>query len=42
VVKIPLPDGAAALPIGEFALLVRYLPEVRAAEAASATLSNRV
>jgi putative protease len=42
VVKIPLPDGAAALSIGEFALLVRYLPEVRAAEAASATLSNRV
>jgi putative protease len=42
VVKIPLPEEAAALPIGEFALLVRYLPEVRAAEAASATLSNRV
>jgi putative protease len=42
VVKIPLPDGAAALPIGEFALLVRHLPEVRAAEAASDTLSNRV
>jgi hypothetical protein len=27
VVKIPLPDGAAALSLDAFALLVRYLPD---------------
>jgi putative protease len=39
VVKVPLPEGAEAVRIDEFALLVRYLPNSQAQEAARAALA---
>jgi putative protease len=38
-VRVPLPEGAGALAVGEFALLVRYLPGSQGQEAPAATLA---
>jgi hypothetical protein len=35
-VRVRLPEGTGALAVGEFALLVRYLPNSQAGDAATA------